>query len=440
MNFRSKLPTTAIILLLAASFFLTTGFSFIYALQQASPGISSAGQDINMPFSDVNGNWAEAAIAEMYAKDVMRGYSDSTFKPKKPVTYLEAVVMIDKLLWGQPLVDATNSNAYLHDQFNIPAWAVEYVASAMKHNIMTWNELQKASDQQPMTREDAAVLAVNALELTKLVRSKKDVTLPFGDTGQISEKLRPFVALAYQRRIIDGYPDGTFRPSNTLSRAEMAVLLRKIANQIPSVNAAETSGFIKAINIIDNTVTLTSDDGKDSEIKLPENVITYLDDSPSTLNQLTPGNHLRIISNSSANLTVLLAESVLPDNGNEIAMEQVNPVSVPGDIAQWVETNKIAENYLYQSSGNDLYFLATRGEKMYGGYSVEIKKITSTADDKGIYYRVWLDRSDPARDAVKLTVISYPYALVKVPLPDQTIGSVTFVDQLNQVISEAKVN
>ncbi len=428
---RSKSAILLIIFLTVISFVLTPGFANVLS----GPVF---------PFNDIQGDWAEAAIIEMWAKDVMKGYQDSTFKPKKPVTFLEAVVLLDRLLYGQPLESDIDS-LYLHEQYNIPKWAMKYVASAIRHEFLSLDrdefekEMQKMSLQQPLTRQEAAKLAIRALELTKQTENKKDTTLPFSDTTQIGEDFKAYIALAYERRIMSGFSDGSFQPINPISRAEIAILLGNIARQLPYINSDEISGIIKSVDQKKAVVTIVSDEGKETVIQLPGQYLIYLNNRFAAIDELAQGNHIRVIPVEPGKLTVVIAQVLVPDNGISTVMEEVNPESVSNDIRQWVETNKTSENYLARVFDKGLYFLAARGEKRKGGYTICITKVLTTTDEKIIHYKVWTKRSDPAPDAFVIQPIWYPLALVRVPLPEKAVGTITFVDQLNQTIAEIKL-
>jgi hypothetical protein len=51
------------------------------------------------------------------------------------------------------------------------------------------------------------------------------IALPFKDA--IPAWARPAVVTAWSKGIISGYPDGTFRPHNQITRAEMAVIVAR---------------------------------------------------------------------------------------------------------------------------------------------------------------------------------------------------------------------
>ncbi len=432
---RSGMAKVFIVFSIAISLLLNTGFSFV-TLRMSSPSALTNAQAA-FPFKDAKGHPAEAAIAEMYAKGVMRGYDDGTFKPKKPVTFLEAEVMLDKLLWGKPIKSDLTSNEYLHEQFAIPSWAVGYIASALRNNILLYSELQKLSLQQPLTREDAAILAVRAMELSNQAKRKQNSPLPFNDASQISENARGYVVIAWEQKIFNG-SDGKFQPADPISRAEIAIVLSRLVQQNPSLQYDEISGFVKSTNSLTTTVSLVYNDDKETQIRLPEQSLYYLNDKPSSFAELNTGNNIRIITTDSGVTTVVISRFVAPDTGNALSVKQFKLNAAPADVQQWAEENKISEGYMFKAFNDGLYFLVTRGEKMHSGYSVDITKISSTEDKKGIHYRVWLDKADPARGAIVYPAISYPMALGKVDLPAKPtaiIADVTFVNKLNQVIA-----
>jgi|GEM_PF-2376947 len=442
---RTKYVSLALVISIMASFLITAGFSHAPGGLRYAPeaGYSTFSQvqpepTADFPFRDSKGHWAEAAIAEMYAKDVMKGYIDSSFRPKKPVSFLEAIVMFDRLLWGKPL-DSDYDSGYLKDNFNIPEWSIGFVASALRNGFITWEELHRISLQQPLTRQMGAVLTIRALELTKQAKSKKSFTLPFTDSDKIDTELKPFVSLAYERRIFNGFPDGSFQPASPISRAETAVLLSTIAKQLPYINSKETTGFIKSVNPEENRFGLVSGEQKEIQVTLPSQYLVYRNNSATDLKTLLEGDNIRVISSPSKTLTVVIAHSVVPDSGTQTAIEAVNLSTSHPDIRQWVETNKTSENYLAGIFDGKLYILATRGEKKRGGYTVDIVKVSETANDKNIELKVWVERTDPALNAVTIEVINYPYKLVRVVLPDKPVNTVTFVDNFDNVISSYQI-
>src|SRR5690606_12351451 len=76
----------------------------------------------------------------------------------------------------------------------------------------------------PLTREQFAVVVVRALGATNAARNLSNFVTHFADDAQISDWARGAVAYA-SARIIQGYPDGTFRPQSNVTYAEAYTML-----------------------------------------------------------------------------------------------------------------------------------------------------------------------------------------------------------------------
>ncbi len=431
-----KMVTITAIWLIAA-FLFTSGFTFI-SLKSATVG-STDSKNLLLPLTDIKGHWAEAGIMEMYARGVMIGYRDGSFRPKKQLTYLDGIVMLDKMLWGEPPKSDFETSGYLKDEFKIPEWAVGYIASALRHQIIYYSDLQKVAQAQPLTRQEIAVFIIRALELTGKTDAEKELRLPFNDAKEIPDQLKGYVSLVNELGIMTGFPNGDFKGNRTVSRAEMAKILNNIADFVSYLKMDEVSGFIKSLANSEGAITLTTSSGKEVRIVLSDKYFIYLDNKAATTEKLKPGMYLRVITSTSRRTTVLLAQRVNPDEGTPVMFEQV--LTLPSaDILNWVEENKVKESYSVKTIEEKLYLLAARGEKMTGGYKITIRKIFAARNKNGgLDYTVFVLRSDPGRDSIVNQVISYPYSLVRFDKSGETVNSIIFLDELNRVLEEIKL-
>ena len=60
-------------------------------------------------FTDTNNTWAAQTIEELFRYNVVKGYSDGTFKPSQDISRAEAITMINRMLYRGPLTNAEPS-------------------------------------------------------------------------------------------------------------------------------------------------------------------------------------------------------------------------------------------------------------------------------------------------------------------------------------------
>ena len=92
-----------------------------------------------------------------------------------------------------------------------------------------------------VTRAEFAAMLVRAMHLNP----QDGVALSFKDVGQIPKWAKSYIAAASSAGIINGYQDGTFRAGDTVTRAEMAVMLVRAA-KLPRGNNTQVLNFTDA--------------------------------------------------------------------------------------------------------------------------------------------------------------------------------------------------
>ncbi|MGN1385914.1 MAG: S8 family peptidase [Bacillus sp. (in: firmicutes)] len=98
------------------------------------------------------------------------------------------------------------------------AWFSRNMLYLYHEGIMKGYLTGELKPQQLITREEAVMLLVNAIDLPiQSTSSFKDVNSSGVAAGHI--------AAAYKHNIITGFPDGTFRPKQAVTRAEMSILI-----------------------------------------------------------------------------------------------------------------------------------------------------------------------------------------------------------------------
>ena len=166
----------------------------------------------DISFSDVpESSWFYEDVMTLSESGVVSGYPDGTYRPTKKVTTGESLKMI-LLAAGYPEPERVDSH-----------WARGYLNFAIDQGFLV--RYQDISDLDVnMTRGMLAKLAANALGL-----SDPGTYGTFTDTDSV------YVEALYAAGIVGGYPDGTYRPDASVSRAEIAAIVNRIYQSLDPV-------------------------------------------------------------------------------------------------------------------------------------------------------------------------------------------------------------
>lgn len=190
----------------------------------------AAAQQDNAPgpergaFSDVDTeHWAYEPISDMAGRNILNGYPDGTFRPQQPVSRSEFVAMLSAVL--DPELKERSETGFA----DVPAgaWykpALEAVARYMP-GTETRQDQRFFRPQDNATREEVVVALVRALEMDSTFVDPSLLRQYFTDYNAVDPAARIPMARAYQNNLLSGFPDGTLRPQDSISRAEVAALL-----------------------------------------------------------------------------------------------------------------------------------------------------------------------------------------------------------------------
>lgn len=158
---------------------------------------------------DIQGHWAQKQLQSWLDKGYLGGYPDGTVKPNKAITRGEYVALINRLF------GFTETASISFTDVKSTNWVYSEVAKAVKAGYIGGYENNTFRASNPLTRQEAAVIAAKVLKL-----STSSTTLKFKDSAQVAAWAKGAVVAAADKKIINGYPDGTFGPKKSLTRAE----------------------------------------------------------------------------------------------------------------------------------------------------------------------------------------------------------------------------
>lgn len=176
-----------------------------------SPGVF---EDI----SDVS--WAEEAILNLAALGIVNGRADGVFAPNEFASREEFI----KILMLALEFDTSHANTSFTD-VQSDAWYAPYVAAAENAGITVGQGDDIFGVGEPITREDAVVMVVRAMEAKDKALAPTNEAQAFADDAQIADYAKEAVYLLADHGIINGMGDGNFAPLNAITRAEAAKII-----------------------------------------------------------------------------------------------------------------------------------------------------------------------------------------------------------------------
>ncbi|REE86245.1 S-layer family protein [Paenibacillus taihuensis] len=257
--------------------------------------------EINLQFKDEKDlKWALEYIIRLASKGVFNGYEDGTFKPQQKITRIESIVAAVRLMG---LKDQAESQAEMSTKLNFKdadqltkkyPWAVGYVAVALEKDLFTETDTVIQPDK-PASRLFAATLLVKAMGLDAEAKAKVNSHLDFKDAEKIPAGSVGYVAVAIEKGLITGYQDGTFRPNQEVTRAELAALLGRTDEQLPdnANDAAAITGKLKAA-ASNGSITVVKADNTEAALTLDPNVFIFRNDVKAAATALKAGDEVLV--------------------------------------------------------------------------------------------------------------------------------------------------
>ena len=164
-------------------------------------------------------HWAADAIAEMEKEGIVNGFPDGQFHPNDTLTRAQFLAMVVRAAAPEEVPEQDPN----HD------WWWNLLDLAEEANLLDnlpW-EPSPTSMNTAIPRQEAAVLMVRANEIWNGLYCKSIGSLtPFRDP--IPEQYTQPVMASVVVGLMEGYPDGTFRPGDSLTRAEGCILAQRL--------------------------------------------------------------------------------------------------------------------------------------------------------------------------------------------------------------------
>ena len=170
-------------------------------------------------YSDVpQGHWSESFVDSAKAYDLMQGVDDGVFGFGKTITKAEFITILSKMFKWQVI---TPQSASFSD-VNTSDWFYPYIETALEMNVI--EKAQTFDPNQPVTREEMAVMLVKGLGYSELAKSAASFGSPFTDVDTNTG----YIAIASDIGMTKGTGPDTFSPKLTAKREEAAAMVVQV--------------------------------------------------------------------------------------------------------------------------------------------------------------------------------------------------------------------
>ena len=186
--------------------------------------LSSMGMTEEETFPDIKDHWCRETIEKFVENNWVVGYDDGLFRPDRLVTRAEFTAMVVNIFKEEKQVEENSFTDVSKSD-----WFYNAVSYAASEGLISGYEDGTFKPMANMQRQDAAVLASKLFEVD-FFEGAEDVK--FEDEDTFPEYSRQSIKNLVSHGIVQGYPDGTFRPFNLITRAEAVQMLNVVLKYI----------------------------------------------------------------------------------------------------------------------------------------------------------------------------------------------------------------
>lgn len=155
----------------------------------------------------------------------VRGYPNGTFRPERGISRAEMAAILSRIYDRTTTRERIEVTAYT--DLLSSHWAADDIRLVAEAGLMSGYPDGTFAPERFVTRAEMAAIVSRWLSTEEAGSS----TTKFSDVA--GHWALPLIVIAEASGIVDGMPDGTFRPNQTLTRAEAVVMLNRLLGRGP---------------------------------------------------------------------------------------------------------------------------------------------------------------------------------------------------------------
>lgn len=183
------------------------------------------------PWTDVKDTWYTDAVVKANSLGIMKGTSDTTFEPMKPLTRAEYVTILGRLDGGE------ENLPYSFTDIPEKAWYRTYVGWAEQAGIVNGynGDPECFSGNTYISRAEMMVMTARYMKYKWISFEDAADIKDFTDKAKVDKIGWAAEGIELTRRagLIKGDSAGNFNPTNTASRAEIATIVVRFVDKLP---------------------------------------------------------------------------------------------------------------------------------------------------------------------------------------------------------------
>ena len=331
-------------------------------------------------------NWSFQVVNTAKEYGLMQGVGEGVFGYGNTISKAEFIAVLDRMFgWEMINPDVPTFSNVTKDQ-----WFYPYIETAIKNKVI--DSTQVFQPNEPITREEMAVMLVRALGYDTLAQSAASFGSPFTDVANHAG----YITIASDIGMTKGTSATTFSPSLTAKREEAAAMLVRVYEKyvsktdwvhgfyaISSYSQKELTKEMDAVSLGWSRMNFSTDQGAylnttsagSNEYNIPEgyeNITSYLKENQTKA-------HLTVYMDTSTKVTTAkgsedICSAILLDSGQRT--KAVNAI-----------LNELTVNYstigYNPYSGVTIDFEGMKGSELKTGFNEFLAELSTALKSQG---------------------------------------------------------
>lgn len=201
-------------------------------------------------FTDTAGHWATGYINFVSARSLFNGVTATEFAPNGTMTRAMASTVLMRLA-GE---NANGTYTYTYTDVANNAWYAPSVEWVYKTGI-TDTKTGEFRPDDAITREELAGFIYGFAKYMGL-DTKIDTVSSFTDAASVGAAYADAINYCAAKKIINGYDNGSFKPQNSATRAEVSTMINRFINAALKANELDITEY-QNIKFDENNIVLS---------------------------------------------------------------------------------------------------------------------------------------------------------------------------------------